>query len=82
MAGNLKTVSRVDLSYQTVFGLWNKGSLKVLNGTNLIQKDGGNHLDSLNWNHLGPSEVTYSTNQYLTGLIFFATWYVKPALAH
>ena len=42
MAGNLKNrkvPTRVGLSYQTVIGLWNKGPLKVLNDTKLIQKD-------------------------------------------
>ena len=38
-------------------GLWIRGPLKILNGTQLILDDQGKHLDSSVWNHLGPSEV-------------------------
>ena len=60
--------SRAGLLQETakkVPGLWNRESLKILNGIKLILDDQGNHLDSYKsvQNYSGPSEVPYSANQ-------------------
>ena len=46
-------------------GLWNRGPLKILNGTKwsrMIKRITWTHIQSV-WNHSGPSEVPYSANQ-------------------
>ena len=51
----------------------------ILNGLWMSQSDLLDRLGSI-WYHSGPSEVPYSTNQYLVRYFFFATWYNKLAL--
>ena len=49
-----------------VTDLWTRRPLNILNGIKLILDDQGNftwtHIQSV-WNHSGPSEAPYSTNQ-------------------
>ena len=70
-------------SSRPVTGLGNKGPLKVLNSTKLIQDDHGNNLDSFRIrlesfkSFRGPLLHKPLTGQEL----FFAISYSKPALA-
>ena len=59
---NTKYLQVAKNSTWPVTGLWYRGPLKVLNCTKLTKGISWSHFESV-WNHSGPSEVPYFTNQ-------------------
>ena len=65
-----------------VTGLWNRGPLKVLNGTKLIVDDQGNHLDSFRISFYKPFKFFRGPlfPKPVTGQALFLPLGIKPRL--